>query len=88
MKPLILVIIIVMLGVLSGCQTSGTRRPDAPLCTPLSSDREWWGCTDSRGDYNEPVDNLIGTTLEGYASLEKYVDDLERENRDLRRRCE
>ena len=81
------IVILLLLISCASCQPNGTRRPDSPICTPLSSDREQWECTDSRGDFKTPTDNVIGTTLDGYLVLEKYVDDLEIENRKLRRQC-
>lgn len=71
----------------AGCNPNGTRRPDVGICTPLSEDREHFGCTDSRGDYQEPTLNIIGTSLDGYVVLEKYLDDLERDNKRMRRLC-
>jgi hypothetical protein len=74
----------------AGCNPNGTRRPDSPLCTPIldggntASEAE---CTDLRGDYRVPIADTISTTLDGYPVLEKYVDDLEKENRKLRRSC-
>lgn len=70
----------------AGCNPNGTRRPDVPLCTPIS-DGGYFECTDSRGDFREPEVNIIGTTLDGYGVIEKYVDDLEIENRKLRKAC-
>lgn len=82
-------LIFVLLFLLScaGCNPNGTLRPDAPICTPLSSDRDHFECTDSRGDFKEPTGNIMGTTLDGYNVLENYLDELEKENRRLRRNC-
>lgn len=75
----------------AGCNPNGTRRPDSPLCTPVLNggrSADEFECTDSRGDFRVSVSDTIGTTLDGYAVLEKYVDDLEKENKRLRRSCE
>jgi hypothetical protein len=70
----------------AGCRPNGNQRPDSPVCTPVV-DREYFECTDSRGDFREPVDNIIGTTLDGYLVLEGYVDQIEKENKKLKRLC-
>lgn len=62
-------------------------RPDAPLCTGLAEDPEHFECTDKRGDFKHPRLEIMGTTLEGYATMEDYVDSLELEVRRLRREC-
>lgn len=62
-------------------------RPDAPLCTSLDADPDSFECTDQRGDFKHPRALIMGTTLEGYATMENYVDALELENRRLRREC-
>lgn len=74
----------------AGCNPNGTVRPNSPLCTPLlggGNTATEFECTDSRGDFREPIVNVIGTTLDGYSVLEKYLDDLEKENKKLRRSC-
>jgi hypothetical protein len=68
----------------SSCRPNGIPRPDSPLCTVTSLEGE---CTDARGDFTEPHSNLMCTTLDGYLTLEKYVDDLEKEVLRLRRNC-
>jgi hypothetical protein len=67
----------------SSC-VSRPNRPDAPLCL-FNSDG--WVCTDARGDFPEPESNLICSTIDGYSSLERYIDELELRIRQLERRC-
>lgn len=84
------VIILLALIGCAGCNPNGTRRPDSPLCTPVfdgGTTVTEFECTDTRGDFRIPVGMVIGTSLDGYEILEKYVDDLEIENRKLRRAC-
>lgn len=68
----------------SACHPNGMPRPDAPLCTVSNETGE---CTDSRGDFNIPYPGLMCTSLDGYLTMEKYLDDLEKEVIRLRRRC-
>lgn len=75
---------ILMLVGCSACRPNGIPRPDSPLCTVNETSGE---CTDSRGDYEIPYEGLMCTSLDGYLTLEKYVDDLEKEVIKLRRRC-
>ena len=67
----------------SGC-VSKPSRPDAPLCLHNSNG---WACTDGRGDFSETENNLVCSTLDGYSSLERYIDALELRVRQLERRC-
>jgi hypothetical protein len=59
-------------------------RPDAPLCTVTSENGE---CTDVRGDFVLDHAQLLCTSVDGYSTLERYVDQLELKVRDLERRC-
>lgn len=63
---------------------SKPNRPDAPLCLFNSTG---WICTDRRGDFPETESNLMATTIDGYSSLERYIDVLELRIRKLERSC-
>jgi hypothetical protein len=78
------ILTLILLVGCSSCKPNGIQRPDAPLCTVTSLEGE---CVDARGDYSEPHQNLMCTSLDGYLSLEKYLDELELEVIRLRRRC-
>jgi hypothetical protein len=67
----------------SACRPNGMERPDAPLCTVTHVSGE---CTDARGDFNIPHEGMMCTTLDGYLTLENYIDSLEKEVIRLRRR--
>lgn len=68
----------------SSCRPNGIPRPDAPLCTLTQTEGE---CTDARGDFTIPFEGMLCTSTDGYLTLEKYLDDLEKEVIRLRRRC-
>lgn len=63
---------------------SKPNRPDSAICLHNS---DGWVCTDSRGDFPETENNLICSTIDGYSSLSKYVDQLELRIRQLERQC-
>jgi hypothetical protein len=50
-------------------------------------DPETFECTNSTGVYPVPSLEIIGTELEGYEEISRYLENLERENKQLRRRC-
>jgi hypothetical protein len=60
------------------------HRPDAPLCTVDEIHGE---CTDARGDFFLDHAHLLCTSLEGYSTLERYIDELELRVKQLERRC-
>lgn len=77
------VVCFTILHAVSGC-VSKPSRPDSALCLHNSTG---WVCSDSRGDFPEVEANLICSNLDGYSSLERYIDALELRVRQLERRC-
>ena len=48
---------------------------------------ETFECTNSKGVYPAPAIDVLATDQEGYDALARYIEELEKENRNLRRRC-
>lgn len=79
-------IILILVGC-SSCRPNGIPRPQAPLCTSLYAEPDMFECTIGERDITVPSKEIMGTTMDGYLLLEKYVDDLEKEVIRLRRTC-
>jgi hypothetical protein len=63
-------------------------RPDSPLCVFLS-EASIWECEVASGQTSvETPENLMCTTIEGYSTLERYVDQKEARVRELERQLE
>lgn len=78
-----------VLSICLSCSTSCERKPGRPsseLCMWMS-EAGIWECEDAAGiSRHEDAGNLMCTTMEGYALLERYVDAKEKQVRDLERR--
>lgn len=48
---------------------------------------ETFECTNARGIYNVPSIDVLATDQDGYDALARYIENIEKENKRLRRRC-
>jgi hypothetical protein len=76
--------ILLVVAACAGCKPNGIPRPDAPLCTVENGVGK---CTNSAGDFDIDASLLMCTDIDGYSTLEKHIDELEKEVIRLRRRC-
>lgn len=72
--------------ILAGCQ-SHPRRPDAAICTAIIGEMDYFECTNSRGIFRVNAADVLATDQDGYEALQSYLEQVEKENKRLRRRC-
>lgn len=73
--------------ILASCQ-SHPRRPDAAICTAIIGEMDYFECTNSRGIFRVNAIDVLATDQDGYEQLQRYIEEIEAQNKRLRRRCQ